>query len=319
MAKRNLVRGAALGSIPAISEPAFAADWRGIEQALAPDDLVVGVNRGDEARAYPLPVLTRHEVVNDTFDGTPLLVTYCPLCASGVVAERSVRGEAARFSASGYLYRSDLVLYDHTTASLWSQLLATAIRGSATGTALSLLPSSFTTWSRWREANPDTRVLLPPPASETVTAPLEPVRVGSAGGGHVGIAEVPSDAGDGRLPPRELVVGVRAPDATTAYPLLAVREAGVVEDWVGTLPVAVAADPVPGAYVRVVDGEVLSFSGDVADGRLRGGGSTWSLATGEAVDGSLKGAVLRRANTATPMYWFAWVEFHPGTAVYGQR
>jgi hypothetical protein len=319
VSKRELVRGAALGSIPAISEPAFGPDWRDRDRTLAPDDLVVGVEYGGEARAYPLSVLTTHEVVNDTLGSRPLLVTYCPLCASGVVAERRVDGEPSTFSASGYLYRSDLVLYDHATGSLWSQLLARAITGPATGTELPLVPSSLTTWGRWREANPGTRVLLPPPASETVTAPLEPVRAGTAGSGHVGVPGVALDVTDDRLPPRELVVGVTAPDATTAYPLSAVREAGVVEDWVGDLPVVVAAEPLPAAYVRVVDGEVLSFSGGVDDGRLRGGGSTWSLATGEALDGPHEGASLRRANTATPMYWFAWVEFHPGTAVYGRR
>lgn len=317
--ERDLVRGAALGSIPAIAEPASAGDWGAVEGTLAPNDLVVGVRRDGEARAYPLSLLTRHEVVNDTLGDRPLLVTYCPLCASGVVAERTVGGGPADFSASGYLYRSDLVLYDHTTASLWSQLLATAIRGPATGMALSLLPSSLTTWSRWRGANPDTRVLLPPPASGTVTAPLDPVRAGSAGSGHVGVAEVTLDVADDRLPARELVLGVTAPDATTAYPLPAVREAGVIEDWVGNLPVVVAADPLPAAYVRVVDGSVLSFSGSVENGRIRGGGSAWSLATGEAVDGPYGGATLRRASTATPMYWFAWVEFHPGTTVYGDR
>jgi hypothetical protein len=186
------------------------------------------------------------------------------------------------------------------------------------GTTLSLVPSSLTTWARWREANPGTRVLLPPPASETVTAPLERVRVGSAGSGHVGVADVGLDVDDDRLPPRELVLGVTAPEATTAYPLSVLRETGVIEDRVGNLPVVVAADPLPAAYVRVVDGDVLSFSGGVENGRVRGGGSTWSLATGAALDGPHEGTTLRRANTATPMYWFAWVEFHPGTAVYAR-
>lgn len=320
----DLVLGGPRGSIPAITQPAYAPDWRDVDRSLEDRDLVIGVERGDldrnrngaRARAYPLALLETHEVVNATLDG-PLLVTYCPLCASGVVAERSLDGDPVTFSASGYLYRGDLVLYDHATGSLWSQLLATAIRGPATGDQLALVPSSLTTWGRWRDARPDTEVLLPPPASGTVTAPLDPVPpAGSGASGHVGVADVALDVDDDRLPVRELVVGVTARDVARAYPLSAVRSAGAINDWVGDLPVVVAADPVPQAYARVVDGTVPVFE-QAGDGRIRGAGSTWSLATGRALTGHREGAVLPRAAATTAMYWFAWLDFHPKTTVFG--
>lgn len=314
VARSELVLGGARGSIPALVNPAFARDWSGIDRSLADGDLVIGVGRAGRARAYPLAVLSDHEVVNDEFDG-PLLVTYCPLCASGVTAVRTVGDEPTVFSASGYLYRADLVMYDHATGSLWSQLLATAIRGSVAGEQLTLVPSTLTTWKRWQSRNPDTAVLLPPPASDTVTAPLDPLPPpGSQSSGHVGVGDV-LDGDDDRLPPRELVIGVTAPEATTAYPLERVRAAGVVNDWVGALPVVVVADPLPQAYVRWANGAVLTFVRG-GDGQLLAGGSTWSTTSGEAVSGPLAGTTLVRAATTTSMYWSAWVDFHPDTAVY---
>jgi hypothetical protein len=174
----ELARGADRDTIPAITDPVFAPDWSGIDPALVDESLVIGVERDGVARAYPLKLLNWHEVVNDDLGG-PLVVTYCPLCASGVVADRTVDGETlafggsgstatgaskevvTSFGVSGLLWRADLVMYDETTGSLWSQLLATAIRGELTGTDLALYPSAVTTWGQWRESHPDAEVILP--------------------------------------------------------------------------------------------------------------------------------------------------------------
>jgi hypothetical protein len=195
-------------AIPAIDGPAFAPDWDGVDLpeeyradgGLTDDRVVVGVASGGTARAYPLAVLARHEVVNDAV-GTPLLVTYCPICRSGLVASREVDGEAATFGVTGLLWKlpdayaaaseaggtafgaseadpeagvrdsANLVMYDEPTGSYWSQLLAEAICGPKTGERLEIRPSTVATWGEWREANPDTEVLLPPPLSGT----LDPV------------------------------------------------------------------------------------------------------------------------------------------------
>ena len=191
--------------IYALDDPAFASDWTGREiapeyrrdGALPADETVVGLTADGRARAYPLSVLTIHEIVNDEFGG-PVLVTYCPLCRSGLVADRVVDGTRTTFGVSGLLWRPEriqaadsvadgrafgasgsagadaevgvngnLVMYDRATRSYWSQLLGRAICGPATGTDLSIRPSTVTTWGEWREAHPETDVLLPPPYSET--------------------------------------------------------------------------------------------------------------------------------------------------------
>jgi len=191
--------------IYAVDDPAFASDWAGREIApeyrrdgrLPDDETVIGLTADGRARAYPLSVLTIHEIVNDEFGG-PLLVTYCPLCRSGLVAERVVDGAATDFGVTGLLWRPEriraensvadgrafgaagsagadaevgvngnLVMYDRATRSYWSQILGRAVCGPATGTRLSIRPSTVTTWGEWRADHPDTDVLLPPPYSET--------------------------------------------------------------------------------------------------------------------------------------------------------
>ncbi len=310
--------------IPAITEPAFGEDWKDWSAvpeerrldsppALVDEAPVVGVERDGEARAYPLRILDWHEVVNDVFGG-PLLVTYCPLCGSAVVAVREVRGEETTFGVSGKLWRNDLVLYDDATGSLWSQLLATAIQGPATGETLELLPSSLSTWGEWRESHPDTLVLLPPPGSGTVADRESNFDYADSKYNYEGEAQV---VGYDAAASYTLVVGVVHGGEAVAYPFEAVREAGVVNDRVGGLPVVVAATPGGSlvAYERTVDGETLRFA--VADGRhLRAGGSRWERTTGRAVDGPHEGERLSPANERSPLFRRAWEDFHPESRVW---
>jgi hypothetical protein len=315
----DLKRGAAKDAIPAVVDPVFGEDWSGVEASLEDDERVIGVTVDGVARAYPLAVLNWHEVVNDSFGG-PLLVTYCPLCGSGVTAERRVDGEETVFGVSGYLWMSDLVMYDRKTESLWSQVLGKAVQGPRTGTSLSLRPSSMTTWGQWREEHPDTTVLLPPPESNTVAGretrnyDSNPY-AGYENDKRTGLGGLQNDD---RLHPKTTVLGVATDGTAKAYPFGAVDEAGgVVNDAVGDLPVVVATsgDSLV-AYVRRVDGETLEFSrdGDV----LTTGGSRWGVVSGRARDGPHEGTTLEQANDRTPMFWFAWSDFFPDSTIYGQ-
>ncbi|WP_049968509.1 DUF3179 domain-containing protein [Haloferax prahovense] len=321
----ELRRGASKDAIPAITAPVFAADWSGFDEVdatLDDGDEVVGVELDGIARAYPLAVLNWHEIVNDGFDGRPVVVTYCPLCGSAVVADRLAGGEPTYFGVSGLLWMSDLVMYDDRTNSLWSQVLATAIRGELTGETLSLLPSTSSTWGEWRAAHPETEVLVPPPVSGTIRGrqtrqydvnPYASYQQSSA----IGIGF--NDAADDRLHPKTSVVGVAADGVARAYPLDAVERAGVVNDTVGDLPVVVAAsaEGTLVAYVRRVDGEAVAFERDGSV--LVAAGSRWNLLTGRALDGPHEGSVLTRANDRSPMFWFAWADFNPETEIYGVK
>ena len=321
----ELYAALAKDSIPAIVDPAFASDWNGLEppdgeSAELPDDSpVIGVARGGRARAYPLRILDWHEVVNDRLGG-PIFVSYCVLCGSAVVAERTIDGTATVFGVSGYLWRDDLVLYDRLTDSLWSQLLATAIQGPLTGTQLRLVPSTFTTWGEWRSIQPETQVLLPPPASNTVdgreaTYDYFTPKYSFDDGQLIGYDR----EGEG-VTSRTLVIGIEADDVARAYPFQAVETAGVVNDRVGGLPVVVTITPGGSlaAYDRQVDGRVLTFAVEDA-AHLRAGRSVWERSTGLAIDGPFAGQRLEPASEFGPMFWRGWSNFNPESTVYGGK
>jgi hypothetical protein len=120
---------------------------------------VIGVEIGAEARAYPIAILDWHEVVNDSLGDVPILVTWCPLCGTGMVFDRELDGAARRFGVSGLLYKSDVLLFDRTTESLWSQIAAKAVTGSMSGTPLKLRRSHHLSWGEWKARHPGTSVL----------------------------------------------------------------------------------------------------------------------------------------------------------------
>lgn len=340
VSESELYRAAPRDAIPAITDPVFGPDWGGVSYEisdreggsfeasprLAGEDEVLGVVRDGVARAYPLKVLDWHEVVNDAFD-QPVAVTYCPVCRSGVVADRRVAGSVRTFGVSGFLFRANLVLYDDGSESLWGQLRAQAIRGPLTGTRMDVLPSTVTTWRAWRETHPGTVVLLPPPFSDTVLGEVrfnyeislyERTRdIAERYPEYGALGEL--DWGDARLRRRAIVVGVVHGDEARAYPLSAVTSERVVNDAVGDLPVMVTVgrDRTLHAYDRRVEGETLAFEATDEDDLLQAGGSRWRAGDGVAVDGPHEGVELSVAAERSQLYWAAWLQTHPDSTVYG--
>ena len=147
--------------VPSIDAPKFWSVDRA-EKYLFKGDLVMSVPDGETARAYPLRIMTWHEVVNDEIEGRAIAITYCPLCASGMVFSREI-AEAVNgrleFGVSGLLYHSDVVLYDRESLGLWSQLSRKAMSGKFAGRELEWRPSSQMTWQAWKRNYPDGQVL----------------------------------------------------------------------------------------------------------------------------------------------------------------
>lgn len=143
--------------IPSIDKPRFIS--AGDENQLKPDDIVMGLELNGMAKAYPIAIMNWHEIVNDSFVDSPVVVTYCPLCGSGMAFSANVGGLQMKFGVSGLLYNSDVLLYDRQTDSLWSQILAKAVTGSMKGTRLKMLPLIWTTWADWEKRYPGTVVL----------------------------------------------------------------------------------------------------------------------------------------------------------------
>ena len=145
--------------IPSIDAPAFISVEE--EDGLDPREPVIGLAVDGEARAYPLRILTWHEIVNDEIAGVPVAVTYCPLCNAAIVFDRRVDGQVLEFGTTGKLRKSDLIMYDRQTESWWQQFLGEAIVGEMTGTRLTMLPSRLESWARFKERHPEGEVLVP--------------------------------------------------------------------------------------------------------------------------------------------------------------
>ncbi len=147
--------------IPALSDPDF---WTVAEETkLAPREPVITVEiDGAQPRAYPVRYLTWHEIVNDVIGTTPVAVTFCPLCNSGIVFDRRLDGQVYSFGVSGKLRNSDMVMYDHETESWWQQAIGEGIVGVMTGQELTQLPAWMESWAEYTARNPDGLVMKQP-------------------------------------------------------------------------------------------------------------------------------------------------------------
>ncbi len=311
--------------IPPIDNPTFesiaeASTW------LQPQSPVIAFTLEGVARAYPLAILTRHEIVNDVVAAVPVAVTFCPLCNSAVVFERTVEGQVLRFGVSGLLRNSDLIMWDDLTQSWWQQFTGEGIVGSYTGTQLTLLPSQVVGFGAFVAQYPDGEVL----SRNDRTYSTNPYV------GYDSVAQPFLFRGelDERLFATERVLGALIAGEAVAYPFRVLAEAIVINDTVGGR--AVVALWQPGAtsaldqsnidasrdvgmaalYRRELDGQALTFSVD-ADGIIRDDqtGSAWNV-FGTAVEGELSGRQLRQ-ELAFPHFWFAWAAFRPETRIYG--
>ena len=135
--------------------------WNIGESSFPADDArVIEVSINGESVAYPLAIMGAHEIANDTVGGVPVAVTYCPLCDSASVVDRTLPdGEVTELGVSGLLYQSNLTMYDRTTDSLWSQAGMTAVTGPWAGRSLNHRPVRIVTYGRFKSRHPDGQVL----------------------------------------------------------------------------------------------------------------------------------------------------------------
>jgi len=143
--------------IPALTNPKFINPDTVTD--VPEDSLGILVQGGDEVKFYPYTVLVWHEIVNDTFGDIPIAITFCPLCGSAIAFERTVGDEIYEFGVSGKLWQSNLLMYDRTTESLWSQIEGRAVVGDLIETELTVYPSQLLSFSDAKNAYPNMQVL----------------------------------------------------------------------------------------------------------------------------------------------------------------
>ena len=314
--------------IPPIDRPKFvsiadAAKW------LDPKEPVMVYQHEGDVKAYPMQIMIWHEIVNDAVGGRPVAVTYCPLCNSAIVFDRTVDGRVLDFGTTGKLRLSDLVMWDRQTESWWQQLTGEGIVGTYAGTKLTILPAAMVSFETYRASFPGGKVLS---------------RDTGFGRNYGSNPYIGYDAFDNtqpflfkgkvdkRLTAMERVVALDFGDAAKAYPFRELMKAGLVNDEVAGRKVVVfyhngtrsaldtgafnQAREVGAAAVfsRTLEGKELTFEKRGENVVDRETGSTWDM-LGQAQSGPLKGKRLTPIEHANH-FAFAWLAFRPGSKVW---
>ncbi|MDQ3938092.1 MAG: DUF3179 domain-containing protein [Chloroflexota bacterium] len=322
-------------AIPSLQQPTLATaseiDWIG------DDEPVIAVERNGEWRAYPLQIMLWHEIVNDVLGDEPTVVTFCPLCHTSLVFDARLDGVPLEFGVSGYLRRSDLVMYDRQTETWWQQASGIAVVGTHAGRQLDFMPSSIIAWSEFLAAHPTAGVLdratghdrpygrNPYPGWDQIRR-IPPFKKGE-------LLFCDGLESEPCIDAKERVAVVRTADETMVFPFRFVADnGGLAETDVGGVPIVVWWQPdvrtVLGneliersgqvgtvvAFDRRKGNDVLSF--ELRDGALvdRQTGTSWNV-LGEATGGSLTGERLERLEVDTP-YWFGFAAFGQGYRVW---
>jgi hypothetical protein len=319
--------------IPPIDDPKFlAASDAGF---LADREPVLAVEIDGEAKAYPLQIMTWHEIVNDTIGGVPVTVTYCPLCNTGIAFERpTIGGQLLDFGTSGKLYNSNLIMYDRQTESFWAQATGQAVVGELTGEQLTFVPARILSFADWRTEHPDGLVLSRDTGHERPYGENPYAGYDSSERPFLFAGEP-----DARLPATSRVLGIAREGDVVAFPYEEVAE-GAAGGWAVVME-EVAGEPVAifwkagtasaldsqeiaggrdvgaiAAYRPEVDGRSLTFEAREEGIVDQETGSVWSI-LGRAISGPLAGEALV-PELAIDSLWFDWAAFHPETRIFRQ-
>lgn len=328
-----------LGTFPAIDYPGFVGRKRG-RKMFFKHEPVISVEINKEAKAYPLNMLTVHEMANDSLAGIPILPTYCPLCNAGIVFDRRLevnnKDYLLEFEVSGMLRKSDMVMYDKQTQTLWQQLTGEGIVGELTGTRLKVIPSLIVSVEEFFERYPDGQIL----SKNTGMKRAEETYGYNYYENYDGSTAKPyehfftSEDIDPRLPPMERVVDIRSNGRYKVYPFSKIANEGVINDTFkgkhivifykkGTVSVLDEKDIRQSKSVGSVtvfkaeiDGQKLTFRKKKKLFVDEQTGSAWDIA-GKCIDGPMAGKQLR-IEPHSNHFAFAWLAFHPQSEIYGE-
>jgi len=315
--------------IPPIDAPKFvsvedAGEW------LKADEPVVVFEHREDARAYPLQIMTYHEIVNDVVGDLPVSVTFCPLCNASIVFDRRLDDVVLDFGTTGRLRKSDLIMYDRQTETWWQQFVGKGIVGTYTDRQLKQLPSQIASFATFKKAFPDGKIL------SQETGFVRPY----GNNPYTGYDSIDSSPFlyqgdiDPRLPPMERVLSIPDGDEFMLLPLRTLDNKAIINTQFNEKPVVVFAPtkaasaldqsdiatsrlvPVAAAFLAQHDGQALTFElqGDVVKDTQTD--STWD-AFGRAIGGKLSGMRLQQIDAGVH-FAFAWLAFDPDASIYEQ-
>ena len=320
--------GVMVDGIPALSNPEMIPADEAVYLDLG--EPVFGISLNGDARAYPLRIMDWHEMANDVVGGVPVSLAYCTLCGAGIAFDgRAPDGNTYTFGSSGFLFRSNKLMYDRETGALWNQLTGEPVLGdlAAYDLRLALLPLVLTSWSDWLAQHPDTQVL------SLDTGYERPYELGAAYGDYFSYEATmfPVWQRSDDLPAKSRVYALYLDGVPKAYSLDRLVEDQVVNDTLGETPIVLVAQRETvevegynqragvvaydsGGEVRVFDRGEHSFSPGQQPGTLLDEhGKSWQVSEEKLVGPDGETAARVSGHLA---YWFGWFAFFPNTLIF---
>lgn len=301
------------------SIPAEEADYLEVHER------VFGVSINGEHRAYPLRIMNPHEMANDVLGGEPISLAYCTLCGAGIAYSGKFNDIETTFGTSGFLYRSNKIMYDRETLSLWNQELGQPVIGELadSGIQLDFFPTLLTTWGEWKDAHPDTTVLS---LDTGVYRPGRYFPEDNPNATYYDYFNTPDTMfpvwiRDDRLETKDVVLGVNVGGSQKAYPVSALQTDRVVNDVLGETNIVVLASELSQAatayergdqeFSRLQDDTTTGIPMKVVDQN----GHVWDVTEEALVNAADSSQTLPRIPTHSS-FWFGWFAFYPDTELY---
>ena len=325
------------GSFPTLDFPKFVGKEAGLIM-FYPKEPVIAIEIDGEAKAYSLNILTMHEISNDVLSDVPILVTYCPLCNSGIVYLRKLEYDGKEnimeFEPSGMLRNSDMVMLDRNTETLWQQLMGVAIVGELDKKQLDILPSLIISVEEFFNRYPQGNIL----SKKTGFLDSEkhygtnPYKNYDDKNSKPYERFFDSDKIDKRLPPMERIVDIENNGKYKVYTFKSIEKKGVINDTFESKEVVLFHQS---GTVSILDQENINESKDIGTiavfnrkleekeltfKKVKGTfkdmqtNSSWDI-TGYCFEGELKGKQLQ-IEPHSNHFAFAWLAFYPDTEIY---
>ncbi|MFO7889343.1 MAG: DUF3179 domain-containing protein [bacterium] len=325
------------GSFHVLNYPDFIGKEKSL-QSFIPREPVMVVEVNGAAKAYPLNMLSFHEIANDSLAGIPIVATYCPLCNSGIVYDRRLmykeKSYLLEFEVSGMLRKSDMVMADRQTESWWQQLMGKAIVGELAGAELKVIPSLIISVEEFFNRYPDGKIVSRNTGNKNAEAKygFNLYKHYDSCNGKPYNRFFSTDEIDSRLPPMERVVDIRSKGEFKIYPFSILKEKEVINDTFNSKHVVLFYKP---GVVSILDEKDISKSKDIGmvtvfnallDGKIlifkkendkftdTNTNSEWDI-NGKCIAGKLKGKQLEIEPHGNH-FAFAWLAFHPHSSIY---
>ncbi|MEP1490511.1 MAG: DUF3179 domain-containing protein [Algibacter sp.] len=300
--------------IPSIDNPDFVS----AENAsfLNNNDLVIGIVKNNEAKAYPHIVMDWHEIVNDEIDGSFFTLNYCPLTGTAFAWESKTKNTKTSFGVSGLLYNANLIMYDRNTDSNWSQLRLECVNGELINDQPILYDVVETDWETWKTLYPETKVLSTQTGFNRTygTSPYGDYSVNN--NRFIFVPEITNSA----LPNKDRVYTIIDEEKAKVYQFSDFNNGKAIRDtFNGKDYLIIGNDKLIYGFKLSEDQANLTFEHEFNDSEVffkDNEGNKWSI-FGEAIEGTRIGETLSGAKSVIS-YWFAIAAFYPNPEIYSE-